>query len=365
MFAKRSHYLLASLLFLLQIYTFGQSKNLELDKLLSGYFNKELVPSISLGYAQHGKIQWVEAKGLSDIEKNIPVDINSVYRIASVSKTITAVAIMQLVEKGKLKLNDSAKKFLPEFANAKYDFTIMQLLNHTSGVRSYKKGEFDSNIHYKDFSELLKFIAKDTLQFKPGSDYLYSTLAYNLLGAIIERVAKVSFSTYVKDHIFMPAGMGNTYPDLQSVLVKNRAKGYDIKKNKSFINAPLVDLSIKIPGGGFISTTSDLLKFGIALLNGKLIKKSTLQLMIQPTKLSSGKISNYGLGIASEKDKAGNVYFHHLGGGTGFSSHLVIFPKEELVSVHLINIKTSEIGDPAMDLAKLILLPKSIKSAKK
>lgn len=343
----------------------AQKKNSEFENYFNNYYNSRKIPSVSVGVARHGKIEWVETKGFSNVENKIPAANNSTYRIASVSKTITAVAVMQLVERGKLKLDESARKYLPEFSRCRYDFTIRQLLNHTSGIRGYKDGEFDSNVHFKSFSDLLKYLAKDSLQYKPGTKYLYSTLAYNLLGAIIERVTEESFVNYVKENIFRPAGMEHTYPDLSSEVVRNRVKGYDKRGFIGFVGAPLVDLSIKIPGGGFLSTSSDLLKFGIALLNGKLIKKSTLQLMLKPTYLASGKKSDYGLGLVYQKDKSGNYYFHHLGGGTGFSAHLVIYPQEEVVAVHLINLKTGDLGDPAMDLAKIVLSEKNIKTAKK
>ncbi|MDP4114687.1 MAG: serine hydrolase domain-containing protein [Bacteroidota bacterium] len=353
----RKYLVFFNILFVFLFFTdqFAQQKNYEFENYFNTYFNSRKIPSASVGVAQHGKIEWLETKGYSDIENKIPATNNSTYRIASVSKTITAVAVMQLVEKGKLRLEDNAKKYLPEFSHCKYDFTIRQLLNHTSGIRGYKEGEFDSNVHFKSFSELLRYLAKDTLQYKPGTKYLYSTLAYNLLGAIIERVTEESFAVYVKENIFKPSGMEHTLPDLSSEFIRTRAKGYDRKGSTGFIDAPLVDLSIKIPGGGFLSTSADLLKFGIALLNGKLIKRSTLEIMLKPTYLASGKKSDYGLGMVYQMDKTGNYYFHHVGGGTGFSAHLIIYPHEELVTVHLINLKTGDLGDPALDLSRIAL----------
>jgi CubicO group peptidase (beta-lactamase class C family) len=303
---------------------------------------------------QDGKIIWLGVKGYSDIENNIPAERNTVYRIASVSKMITAVAILQLVDQGRLKLDDDVRKYVPYYPKKKWRFTVRQLLTHTAGIRNYKStGEFESKEYFKSTKEVINYLATDNLEYEPGTKFLYTTLSYNLLAAIIENVSGIPFQDYLKQNIFIPADMKNTYPDFQRNIIPNRAKGYDRNNFRQIQNAALADLSIKIPGGGLLSNTEDLLKFSDCLLKGKLIKTTTLDSMIAPTKLKNGKTVNYGLGLSFGIDESGRKFISHSGTGTGFLSMLLIYPQEKVAAVHLINIRDRNLGEPAFDIAAI------------
>lgn len=335
---------------------FSQNINKKLDQYLTAYYINKDVPSISAGLMQNGKIIWLGVKGYSDIENKIPATKASVYRIASISKAITAVAIMQLSEQGKIYLDDDARKYIPYFPAKKWKFTIRQLLNHTSGVRNYKStGEFESKEFFQSTREAINYLSKDDLSYEPGSRFSYTTLGYNLLAAIIENVSGMSFSEYLKKNIFEPSDMKSTFPDFQRNIIPNRVKGYERDNYRAIQNSALADLSIKIPGGGLVSTAEDLLKFSRSLLEEKLIKQSTLESMIEPTKLKNGKTINYGLGFSFGVDEAGERFLSHAGTGTGFSSLLIIYPKEKIVSVHLLNIRDRDLGNPANDLISIFL----------
>jgi hypothetical protein len=155
--------------------------------------------------------------------------------------------------------------------------------------------------------------------------------------------------------------MTSTIPDIQKQLIRDRARGYEKDDSRNLQNASLADLSIKIPGGGLLSSAGDLLKFSQALLEGKLIRRSTLDSMIVPTKLKSGKMQDYGLGFALGADSMGKKYIFHPGSGTGFSSFLLIYPNENFASVYLINTRDRNLGNPAADLASIVLDKKTVR----
>ena len=357
--------LIISLIFPLFINVFSQSINKKLDQYLTDYYLNKDVPSISAGIMQEGKIIWLGVKGYSDIENKIPATKESVYRIASISKAITAVAIMQLVEQGKIYLDEDARKYIPYFPAKKWKFTIRQLLNHTSGIRNYKStGEFESKEFFQSTREAINYLSKDSLSYEPGTRYSYTTLGYNLLAAIIENVSGISFLEYLKKNIFEPSDMKSTFPDFQRNIIPNRVKGYAKNNYRALQNSALADLSIKIPGGGLLSSAEDLLKFSYSLLEEKLITKSTLGLIIEPTRLKNGKTINYGLGYSFGTDESGKRFFSHAGTGTGFSSLLIIYPEDKISAVNLLNIRDRNLGNPANDLIS-ILLGKTFEKPKK
>ncbi len=327
----------------------------KLDAYLAEYQKNKAVASISAGAIQKGKIIWQNAFGYADISHKVPATPNTVYRIASISKLVTAVAVMQLVEKGKIKLDEDARKYIPYFPKKKWKFTVRQILQHTAGLRTYRKGEFNSTNFYSSTREAVGVIQNDSLVYKPGTKYVYTTLGYNLLAAIIEDASGLSFTDYLRKYIFEPAEMNSTYPEFHQKIIMNKAVGYVKNKYRNFENAPLADLSIKFAGGGLISTSGDLLKFANAILLNKFIKHSTLDSMLVPVKLLNGRAIDCGLGFEIKHDKNNKFFYGHFGYGTGFISLLAIFPEDSLAVVDLINTDDRNLGGPALDLASIIL----------
>jgi CubicO group peptidase (beta-lactamase class C family) len=191
------------------------------------------------------------------------------------------------------------------------------------------------------------------LNFEPGTKYEYTSLDYMLLAAIIEKVSKTGFDTYIKTHVFVPAGMKSTRIDKQREIIPERVRGYEKDAERKFINAPLADLSIKVAGGGLLSTAEDLLLFSKALLENKLLQPSTLKMMTSRSKLKSGKEIDLGLGFFLEFENDSLKYISHIGAGTGFSSMLIVDPKLRIASVDLINIRDRNLGTPAKELLEM------------
>ncbi|MBK7378171.1 MAG: serine hydrolase [Ignavibacteriales bacterium] len=327
----------------------------ELNQYLVSYKSVKNIPSISGGAIKNGKIIWLKTIGLADVENFVPATDSTVYRIASISKLITASAIMQLVEKGKVKLDDDVRKYLNYFPKKKYTFTVRQLLNHTAGIRDYMPGEFDSKVYFHSTKEVINLLAKDSLIFEPGTAYQYTTLGYNLLAGVIEQVTGMSYLDYVTNNIFKPLKMNRTSADIQKDIIYYRARGYIRDNARELKNAPLADLSIKYPGGGFLSTASDLLKFANALLDGKIFSRNLLDTMAAPTKLKNGKSHTYGMGVDRQIDFYGRVYYTHSGSGTGFVSEIMIYPGQKIATVHLINLKDRQLESPAAEFASILL----------
>ena len=362
----RTRIILLFILFTFFTSSYSQTNDDIYRKFVDLFPSVKNIPSLSAAISKDNKIIFSGSAGFINIENDVPATTKSVYRLASISKSITAVAIMQLAEKGKLNLDEDITKYLPYFPKKKWPVTIRQILSHTSGLRTYRnEEEFNSKISFPDIKSTVMYFANDTLQHQPGSKYLYSTLSYNVLAAIIEEVSGISFSNYIKEYIFKPAGMTTAYFDFYNNIIPNRASGYQKNKYREIENAPLTDLSIKFPGGGFATSIEDLIKFGQALLNNTLIKPATLETMLKPTELINGKIIPYGLGFDSRKDEYGNTYFGHTGGGTGFLSNLLIYPDEKIVSAHLINIIDRNLENTAQLFVWNLLGVKQLEMPKK
>lgn len=344
------------LVFILSSAVLGQTRRSEkidqLNNFLTTYYENKKVPSVSAGILAGDSIYWLAARGFTDLENFVPASVNSIYRIASISKPITATAIMQLWEKGLINLDEDVRKYVPYFPKKRWPFTIRQLLNHTSGIRTYREGEFHSKTFFTNTREALKVFENDTLKFKPGSDYLYTTLGYTLLAAVVESASKKPYDIYIKENILDPAGMSSTYIDIQRNLIPQRARGYIKNSGRRIENAQLADLSIKVAGGGFLSTSQDLLLFAKSLMNGTLVKMSTLDTIFTPTRISRTFTKNYGLGFVLP-DGSGERSVHHSGAGTGFTAKLIIDPVNRIAAVHLINLADRNLESPSDEIMNI------------
>ncbi|MFD1079620.1 serine hydrolase domain-containing protein, partial [Longispora fulva] len=222
----------------------------------------------------------------------------SKFRIGSVTKQFTAVAILQLMERGKLHLNDSIQKFLPNFPVKKHTTTIEHLLTHTSGLKEVTELEvFSTDLMLKGIDpELLINYFKDyPLEFEPGTEFRYSNSGYHLLGLIVQKVSGMEYNKYIKKNLFEPAGMENSMAGDNRELISNRVSGYE-KANSSIVNAAYLDMSIPFSAGNLLSTTSDINKWYKALFQYQLIPEGTLEKALTPYRFKDSSSSKYGYG---------------------------------------------------------------------
>jgi len=170
-----------------------------------------IAPGMSVAVTFAGD-DWSEGFGLADVENEVRVTPDTVFRIASITKPISATAVMQLVERGQVSLDDPVQKHVPAFpAKGEHVVTIRHLLSHTSGIRHYKEGEFNHKASYDSVGAALTIFKDDPLLFTPGTKYSYSTYAYNLLAGVVERASGLTFEQYLTEHVLTPAGMTRTY----------------------------------------------------------------------------------------------------------------------------------------------------------
>ncbi len=320
------------------IYTFGQSKDAEIKTFLDNLKPNDFSGTILV--AHKDKITEKRAFGLASIEYGIKNNVETKFNIASISKMITAVAILQLYEQGKLKLNVSIGEYLSDYPNnlVRDSITIHQLLTHTSGLNNFYVADIKKirNSEYKKISDFVPLFVNDTLLSKPGTKYDYSGTGFVILGLIIEKVSGKNYYDYVKDNIFKPAGMSNTTELEIDSIVSNKASGYTsmfgeskiLKKNDYY-------LTKASPAGFHYSTVSDLFNFSKALRNEKLLKKETAELMFEPK--VKGYNTNLGYGIDIDL-RYNQIIQGHSGGWYGIHSELMDFMKDNYTIVILSNI---------------------------
>jgi CubicO group peptidase (beta-lactamase class C family) len=311
-------------------------------------------PGMSVAVVVDGRIAWARGFGLADVENEVEARPDTVYRIASISKPISATAILQLVEKGKLSLDDPVTKHVPSFPDRGLGITLRHLLTHTSGIRHYKAGEMDLKEHFDSVEAALEIFKEDPLLFTPGTKYSYSSYAYNLLAAVVESASGLTFEAYLKEKVWGPAGMTATKLEHQGEIVPHRSRQY-VVAGEGVANAPFADLSVKWAGGGTISTVEDLARFAIALDQGVLLKPETLETMYEPMTLTDGTRTDYGLGWDSQVDEKGRRWIAHGGGATGGSTYILRLPEKRFAVTIAANVQDA--GDRralGMKIAELV-----------
>ena len=337
----------------------------KIETAVSSLMSRQGIPAVSVAIVEDNQIRFQRGYGMADVENFVPAKALTVYRIASVTKSLTAVAAMQLVEKGKLDLDAPIQKYVPSFPTKNFPITTRQLLAHLSGIRNYKPGEGERTDHYDSLTAALSVFKDDPLDFEPGTKYSYTTFGYTLLGAVIEGASAMKYEDYMRENVFKPAGMQHTYVDDLYALIPNRARGYRPKVygvfNGENRNASLMDSSYKIPAGGLVSTAEDIARFAIAVQNGVLIKPETFAEMSKSQKTRDGRETGYGYGwyvgaIEGFSSDPNSVW--HGGVQPGFTSDLVLLPKKRLALVILANLEGGGrlgLGTLANQIADIVL----------
>lgn len=325
------------------------------EQLISKAMQAKAIPGLSVAIGRSHSIAWTSGFGYADIENQVPATANTVYRLASISKPITAVAAMQLVEKGKLDLDAKVQAYVPTFPEKLFKLTTRNLLSHQGGIRHYKGAEIGSTRHYNTVNSALKIFAAEPLIHPPGDKFTYTTYGYNLLGAAVVGASKTGFVPYLQANIFDPAGMTKTREDSIAKIIPHRAQGYRLSKlSKQVFNSRIVDTSNKIPGGGLCGTAADLVQFCHALGTGKLLKSETLDQMWTPARNKAGKQLKYGLGFRITKADKPRIV-GHSGGQPRVSTMLLFRPDENIVVALMSNLEGAGLHPLALQLSELVL----------
>lgn len=295
------------------------------------------IPGVSITVLREGRIVWSEGIGWADLEQRVPVTPLTRFRVGSVSKPLTAAALGLLVEAGRLDLDAPVQRYVPDFPEKRYPVTTRQAAGHLAGIRHYAGDEFLSMRRYATVAEGLTIFRADSLLFRPGTRFHYSSYAWNLVSAVIEGASGRPFLTYMREAVFQPLGMRQTVADHVDSLVPFRARWYTVDSVSGLVNAPYVDNSYKWAGGGFLSTTEDLARFGQAMLDNALMRAETFRVLTTSQRTLGGEDTNYGIGWSTRRDAKGRLTFGHSGGSTGGTAFLVLYPAERLVVAVLAN----------------------------
>jgi serine beta-lactamase-like protein LACTB, mitochondrial len=324
----------------------------KIEKAISSQMSRLGIPGLSVAVVVDHKLKWSNGFGLADVENFVPAKAMTAYRLGSISKPITATAVMQLVERGKLDLDVPIQKYCAAFPAKQWPVTARLLLGHLSGVRHYKSdAEYDSTRHFDSVAEGLEVFKDDPLLFEPGTQFRYTTHGYSVLGCAVEGASGMKFEDYVRENVFKPAGMERIRVDNVADIIPNRAQGYQKTKSGELRNSALADSSYKIPGGGFISTVEDLAKFAIALQMGALLKKETLDQMWTSQKTRDGKGTGYGMGWGVS-ERNGMKEVSHGGAQQRVSTFLYTIPDKGFAVVLMANLE--DIGGARATLSREI-----------
>ena len=277
------------------------------------------------------EVLWEYAHGLADREANIPNRVDTQFNLGSMNKMFTAVAILQLVEQGKLSLDDTVAEALPDYPNPEIanQITIHQLLTHTSGLGDVFTEEFNADPNrYRSLEDFLSLFFADPLEFPPGQAYSYSNAGYVVLGMIIEKVSSQSYDDYVRLNIYEPSGMTDTRAYDIEEEGPNLAIGYtstDINGNPTGVLASNRALmpGRGFPAGGGYSTVEDLFMFRNALLGYQLLTQASTELLLTGT-VEVRENVQYAYGFF-DRQEAGGRMVGHTGGAPGVCSFLSMY----------------------------------------
>lgn len=353
---------LTKILFLLTIATstFGQSKqDKELLKQVDNFISdnlKNFAPGCQVLITKKGQIIYEKGFGNANLELNVTVKPEMVFRIGSITKQFTAAAILQLVDKGQISLTDSIQKFIKGFHFKGKTITIENLLTHTSGIKGYEQIDAKvPNAIRVDFpiKTIIDSLDKLTLEFEPNTKYNYSNSNYFLLGYIIEQVSGKTYQQYLKEYIFQPAGLNSTYYENQTQIIPNRTSGYSYSDG-NYWNADFISMSLVYSAGALLSNVSDLYKLHQALYNGQIIRKETLLKAITRYKLADGQQIDYGYGFFIRNENGTNS-IGHGGAIDGFRATAIYYPDQDIYISCLLNSDKDNEAKFLQSIANIIL----------
>ncbi len=294
-------------------------------------------PGVAVIVVKDGETVFRKGYGMANLELGVSIEPDMVFRIGSATKQFTAVAILMLAEQGKLSLDDSISKFLPDYPTHDYLITVKHLLTHTSGIKSYTSMPEWIPLWRKDFTvqELMDFFKYQPMVSAPGKRWSYNNSGYILLGAIIEKVTGQTYGQFIKQSIFEPLEMKQSYYDDPLQVIPRRVAGYD-KSPNGFTNAAYISMTQPYAAGALVSTVDDLALWDNALYTEKLLKLESLKQAHISYRLLDGSPTAYGFGwMISEY--IGHSFIEHSGGVHGFRSHTMRLPDDRVFVAVLSN----------------------------
>jgi CubicO group peptidase (beta-lactamase class C family) len=328
-----------------------------LDARVHAVFDAQHLVGLTAAAGSARGFAWTKGYGLADVENTVPASPDTVYRFASVSKVITAVAALELAESGKLDLDAPIQRYVPTFPQKPWPITATHLLTHSSGIRHYKDDEPESTFHYGSLEAGLDRFKNEPLLHQPGAKYTYSSYGFNLLGRAVEGASGQPFVPFLVEHVFCPGGMTATRDDDVRAVIPHRAEGYDRTADGDLQNAELTDTSFKVPSGGLCGTAKDLVAFSLGVATHKLLKPETVARMLTVSTIGTPPVPNpdgFGLGWMIEKVGDHRVAYH-TGSQPGASAIVYMLPDDGLAIALLSNLEGATLHPLAREMAQAML----------
>ena len=338
------------------------------DRLVRHFADSTGTPALTVAVARGGRVVWATAVGWADVENRVPADTATLFRIASVTKPITATLVMRLSEQGRLDLDAPVQRYCAAYPEKPWPVTGRQLLPHVAGVRDYapiERGvwwsvthagrvEGSNPYHYHRLQDAVRIFADDSLSAQPGTRFAYTNVGYLLLGCAAEGASGRSYGEVLAAEVLEPAGMTRTRPDDAWEIIPNRARRYHrpsatnarywwwTRAQKaelqvdSLYNARYEDTSIKLAAGGLLATAPDLARLGAALLAGRVLRPETREAMWTPQLTAGGDSTGWSLGWSPGLDR-GRRTVGLNGGQAGVSAQFRVYRDDDLVVAVIAN----------------------------
>ncbi len=333
-------------------------------------------PGAAVIITDDGRTVYASGQGLADIEAGTPITPGTVFRLGSITKQFSAAVILQLVDEGKLSLDDPVSKFLPSFPEPGASATVRQLLNHTVGVQSYTgipgwMAEENTNRAYTT-EEMIALFRDLPAPSRPGEKWAYNNSGYVLVGAVIEAVTGMPWHQAVEERITGPLGLATIRYGVGEADIPNMAKGYTDKEGQ-IRPAQAIHMSVPHAAGALTGSVEDLAKWDHALHHGKVVDSENYARMIAPTRLPDGETAPYGFGLGRGEVR-GRPAIGHGGGIFGFSTDSIYIPEEDIFVAVFTNsdepasspglvmqrLAALALGDPYPEFTKVSVDPASI-----
>lgn len=332
----------------------AQPHKQKIDSMIRQTVNDPNGPGGVFLVARHGQIIYQQAFGKSNLELDVPISTQHVFQIGSMTKQFTAIAILILEEKGKLKVTDFISRYVPDYPGGD-KISIHHLLTHTSGIKDFTKMATLRDIAQKEMTPkmMVDFFKNEKVDFAPGEKFEYNNSGYVLLGYIIETVSGQTYEEFIRQHIFDKAGMVNSYYASDRKIIPARAYGYQ-KKETGYVNKTIISFSVPYASGALMSTAADMLRWQTALSKNTLLSEPYLKKAFTSYSVNSGEKFTYGYGWHI-KELNGVRSREHGGSVFGFKSMGVYIPSEDIYVLGLTNCDCFSPTQLTRDIASFVL----------
>ena len=325
------------------------------DSLAQAFLAARKSPGVSIAVVRGTDTLVAQGYGLADVDQNVPATANTLYRIGSITKQFTAASVMRLVEQGKVGLDDSIARHVPNLPTAWRGVTVRQLLNHTSGIPSYTEAGVRWQRRWREDmppDTIVAITASDSMWFTPGTDWRYDNTGYVVLGMLLEHVTGQRYAQFVEQHLLRPLGLEHTwYCDMNRVL-PGRAAGYEPGGAEPWRHTVYLSMTQPYAAGSLCSTVGDVARWDRLLATGRVVSPASYRAMTTPE--GSAAAHHYGFGLAVDT-LGGRTMITHNGGIPGFLSDNAYFPAESLAVVVLTNSGASNPGPLLRNVARAAL----------